>query len=71
MDIRLFIEKDGEQLAALNVAVAPRVGDLIWFKAVDGEGSVEVLSVEHQLDRSNPESYSKHDVVVKCRAVAR
>ena len=68
MGLRLFIEIDGEQVAAMSAHAVPRVGDDVWFRDVERvTATVTVLHVEHQLDRSNSVTYGTHDVKLTCK----
>lgn len=67
--MRLFVFLNGDEVAALNADSAPRIGDALWIKTLDGEWSLTVGGVEHQLDRSVPNS--NHDVCLYCTGVSK
>lgn len=67
MGLRLFVFIDGDEVAAFQASVVPRVGDAVWFKTLDTQATVIVESVEHQMDRSDPDRYRSHDVCLYCR----
>jgi hypothetical protein len=65
--LRLFIFVDGNEVAVLPACQIPRIGEKIWCKTPDYCNTLIVEDVEHQLDRSDVETYSNHDVEIKCR----
>lgn len=68
MAIRLFLYKEGgEHVAAFEATDVPRVGEAVWCKTLDFEGTLVVESVEHQFDRSGVETYRNQDVSLFCR----
>lgn len=68
MALRLFVFVGGDQVAAFEASCVPRVGEAIWCKTLDFEGSAIVESVEHQFDKSRRDGYGNHDVCLYCRA---
>jgi hypothetical protein len=65
--MRLFFEVEGDEVAAFEAAAAPRVGETAWIKTIDFQGVLLVESVQHQFDRSSAETYSNHDVCLRCK----
>jgi hypothetical protein len=65
--MRLFIVVNGKDVAAFEADAAPRVGESVWFKTRDEQGTYVVEDVEHQFDRTKAETYSSHDVTLYCR----
>lgn len=65
--MRIFVEVDGETVAAFAADHAPSIGHAVWVKTLDATGTFRVLDVEHQFDRSCSEYYSSHDVRLICR----
>ena len=67
MGLRLFVFIDGDEIAAFPASAVPRAGETLWLKTLDTEATVIVDDVEHQLDRSSPDTYGGHDVCLYCR----
>jgi hypothetical protein len=64
--MRLFFFVDGDQVAAFEADVVPRVDDAVWVKTVDYEDTLIVKAIEHEFDRSTVERYKTHDVSLTC-----
>ena len=64
---RLFLFLDGDEQASFTASVVPRVGEAVWLKTLEYEGTVLVESVEYQFDRSKAETYGNDDVCLYCK----